>query len=68
MTKESFVTHRGGCHCGAVRWEFEAAPDLIATDCNCTPQFKLQFQRKGLCSNTGEHGVGCRLGVHNEAE
>jgi len=51
-----------------VRWEFEAAPDLIATDCNCTPQFKLQFQRKGLCSNTGEHGVGCRLGVHNEAE
>ncbi|WIA16298.1 hypothetical protein OEZ85_012999 [Tetradesmus obliquus] len=28
------VVHRGGCHCGAVRFEFEAPADLIAWDCN----------------------------------
>jgi hypothetical protein len=31
-----WVTFRGGCHCGAVRFEFEApaAPDL--SECNCS--------------------------------
>ena len=26
---------QGSCHCGAVRWEFDGAPDS-ATACNCT--------------------------------
>jgi hypothetical protein len=30
------VTHRGGCHCGAVRFELDAPPHLTAWDCNCS--------------------------------
>jgi hypothetical protein len=29
-------THAGGCHCGAVRFEFDAPADLVAWDCNCS--------------------------------
>jgi hypothetical protein len=36
------MIHRGGCHCGAVRFEVEAPERVIALDCNCT-----------LCSMTG---------------
>ena len=44
------VTHKGGCHCGAVRFEFEAGAKLIAWDCNCA------FGS----SDTGlEHTVSC---------
>lgn len=28
--------HRGGCHCGAVRFEVEAPADLTVEDCNCS--------------------------------
>jgi hypothetical protein len=38
----SLVTHRGGCHCGRVRFEFEAPPRLAVIDCNCS-----------ICSKTG---------------
>ena len=31
-----FVTHRGGCHCGAVSFEVDAPADLEALDCNCS--------------------------------
>jgi hypothetical protein len=31
-----YVTHRGGCHCGAVRFEVDASEDLVAFDCNCS--------------------------------
>lgn len=30
------VIHRGGCHCGAVRFEVEAPADLQLTLCNCS--------------------------------
>eukprot|EP00884_Botryococcus_braunii_P019272 jgi/Botrbrau1/6028/Bobra.0042s0014.2 len=30
------VTHIGGCHCGAVRWEFDATPHITIWDCNCS--------------------------------
>ena len=30
------VTHRGGCHCGAVRFEVDAPAHLLVHDCNCT--------------------------------
>ena len=32
----SFVTHRGGCHCGAVSFEVEAPARLRVSDCNCS--------------------------------
>ena len=31
-----FVTHRGGCHCGAVRFEVDAPARLLVHDCNCS--------------------------------
>jgi hypothetical protein len=30
------TTHRGGCHCGAVKFEIEAPADIEATECNCS--------------------------------
>ncbi len=30
------VTHRGGCHCGRVRFEVDAAAVINALDCNCS--------------------------------
>ena len=36
------VTHRGGCHCGRVRFEVSAPAELSVVDCNCS-----------VCSMTG---------------
>ncbi|MGD7036702.1 GFA family protein [Methylotuvimicrobium buryatense] len=36
------VIHRGGCHCGKVRFEIEAPPEIVAHDCNCS-----------ICSKSG---------------
>lgn len=30
------VTHRGGCHCGRVRFEVDAPADLVVFECNCS--------------------------------
>jgi len=30
------VTHRGGCHCGRVRFEVQAPAQVQALDCNCS--------------------------------
>jgi len=30
------VKHRGGCHCGAVRFEALAPASLVVWDCNCS--------------------------------
>jgi hypothetical protein len=30
------VIHRGGCHCGAVRFEVDAPARIAALDCNCS--------------------------------
>ena len=32
----SLVTHRGGCHCGAVSFEVDAPARLTVSDCNCS--------------------------------
>lgn len=37
------VTHRGGCHCGAVRFEVDAPADLVVQDCNCSICSKAGF-------------------------
>jgi hypothetical protein len=34
--------HRGGCHCGAVRFEVEAPHELTVQECNCS-----------MCSKSG---------------
>jgi hypothetical protein len=36
------VTHRGGCHCGRVRFEVTAPAHLQVSDCNCS-----------ICSKSG---------------
>lgn len=36
------MVHRGGCHCGAVRFEVDAPAALAVLDCNCS-----------LCAKTG---------------
>lgn len=32
----AFVTHRGGCHCGRVRFEVDAPGRIAAIECNCS--------------------------------
>ena len=32
----ALVTHRGGCHCGAVSFEVDAPARVTVSDCNCT--------------------------------
>jgi hypothetical protein len=32
----SLVTHRGGCHCGAVAFEVDAPARLTVSDCSCS--------------------------------
>jgi hypothetical protein len=49
--ESSFETHapivcRGGCHCGAVRFEVELAPDFQASRCNCS-----------ICTKVAQTGV-----------
>jgi len=37
MEKEQqLVTHRGSCHCGAVKWEALAPAEVTALTCNCS--------------------------------
>jgi hypothetical protein len=33
---QAWVVHRGGCHCGAVRFEVDAPAVLTVQDCNCS--------------------------------
>ena len=30
------TVHTGGCHCGAVRYEFTSEPDVVVHRCNCS--------------------------------
>jgi hypothetical protein len=36
------ITHKGGCHCGRVRFEVDAPAHIEVNDCNCS-----------ICSKTG---------------
>jgi hypothetical protein len=33
---EGLVTHRGGCHCGAVGFEVDAPAHITVSECNCS--------------------------------
>jgi hypothetical protein len=37
------ITHRGGCHCGRVRFEVDAPADLVIDDCNCSMCQRVGF-------------------------
>ena len=30
------IVHRGGCHCGRVRFEVAAAAEIVVSECNCS--------------------------------
>lgn len=30
------ITHKGGCHCGRVRFEVDAPAELVIDECNCS--------------------------------
>ena len=36
MSEQALVTHRGGCHCGRVRFEVRAPARAEVSDCNCS--------------------------------
>ena len=36
MNAPGLVTHRGGCHCGAVAFEVDAPARLLVQECNCS--------------------------------
>ena len=36
MSEAGPLVHRGGCHCGAVRFEVEAPARIVAHACNCS--------------------------------
>jgi hypothetical protein len=42
MSDGKLLTHRGGCHCGAVAFEVDAPARLTVQECNCS-----------ICSMTG---------------
>ncbi len=42
MSEQSLITHRGGCHCGRVRFEARAPARVQVSECNCS-----------ICSKTG---------------
>ena len=37
------TTHKGGCHCGRVRFEFDAPAHLEATECNCSICYRSAY-------------------------
>jgi hypothetical protein len=36
MTGQGMVTHRGGCHCGRVRFEVDAPAEIEVDECTCS--------------------------------
>jgi len=71
MNDDSMVTHRGGCHCGRVRFEVDAPAELEVTRCNCsicsmtaylhlivpTSRFRLVQGEEDLATYTFNTGV-----------
>lgn len=40
------ITHKGGCHCGRVRFEVDAPAEISVSECNCS-----------ICSKSGYLGL-----------
>ncbi|HEX3844380.1 MAG TPA: GFA family protein [Steroidobacteraceae bacterium] len=43
MSEQPLVTHRGGCHCGRVRFQARAPARVEVSDCNCSICSKAGF-------------------------
>ena len=43
MAANEFVKHRGGCHCGRVRFVIKAPATPVVLDCNCSICSKFGF-------------------------
>jgi hypothetical protein len=39
----AMITHRGGCHCGGVRFEVDAPAELVIDECNCSMCTRTAF-------------------------
>jgi hypothetical protein len=39
----TMTTHRGGCHCGRVRFEVDAPAELVIDECNCSMCTRTAF-------------------------
>ena len=75
MSEESLVIHRGGCHCGRVRFEVLAPAALRVLECNCSicskvgylhltvraEHFKLLAGRESLTEYTFNTGTARHL-------
>lgn len=71
----ALIAHRGGCHCGAVRFEVDAPADLEALECNCSmctmtgflhlivpaSRFRLLAGQESLVAYTFNTGVAKHL-------
>ena len=44
MTGTDFVTHRGGCHCGRIRFEVQASSVINVSHCNCSICHMVGYQ------------------------
>ena len=58
------VVHKGGCHCGNVRFEVDAPADLALSECNCSLCRMCGYQHlKVPCSAfrllQGEEALSC---------
>lgn len=38
------AVHKGGCHCGRVRFEADAPEDLVLSECNCSICYMTGYQ------------------------
>ena len=43
MDDKIMITHRGGCHCGRVRFEVDAPAELYIDECNCSMSARTAY-------------------------
>ena len=60
MTKQTdLITHRGGCHCGKVKFEVDAPTELEVQLCNCSIcsmtayTFNTEIAQHRFCTHCG---------------
>ncbi|EDO39925.1 predicted protein [Nematostella vectensis] len=62
--KSVLIKHKGGCHCGKVRFEVMAPQNLRVYDCNCSICIKKQNKhfivpKRNLVITQGEDNLAC---------
>ena len=68
--QDEMVVHRGGCHCGRVRFEFDGPKNIKVSECNCSvcgksgflgmtvPKEKFRLLQGEDCLTTYSFGTG----------